>query len=151
MKGLHGTDKDAPGLRRHLMALYLADHRQEVSELFESLTDQIKALPQYAELGTAIYERSGLSRHILEQSLLGTGDLQLRLQIGLEVPLRTVAIAFFQPDVAIHRDLPNFAAAARMRDSCVRSCCQMGKQGDAGPPCSSTRCYAAWRSSRYSS
>jgi tetratricopeptide (TPR) repeat protein len=81
-EGLHGTDKDDPGLRRHLMALYLADHRQEVRELFESLTDQIKALPQYAELGAAIYERSGLlreSRRILEQSLLGTGDLQWRL------------------------------------------------------------------------
>jgi cellulose synthase operon protein C len=81
-EGLHGTDKDDPGLRRHLMALYLADHRQELRELFESLTDQIKALPQYAELGAAIYERCGLlreSRHILEQSLLGTGDLQWRL------------------------------------------------------------------------
>ena len=81
-EGLHGTDKDDPGLRRHLMALYLADHRQEARRLFENLTAQIKALPQYAELGAAIYERSGLlreSRDILEQFLLGTGDLRWRL------------------------------------------------------------------------
>jgi len=81
-EGLHGTDKDDPGLRRHLMALYLADHRLEARHLFESLTDQIKGLPQYAELGAALYERSGLlreSRQILERFLLGTGDLRWRL------------------------------------------------------------------------
>jgi PIN domain associated with the TPR-GreAB-C-PIN system len=81
-KGLHGTDKDDPGLRRHLTALYFADYRQEARHLFDSLADQLKALPQYAEIGAAIYERSGLlleSRNILERTLLGTGDLQWRL------------------------------------------------------------------------
>jgi cellulose synthase operon protein C len=81
-EGLHGTDKDDPGLRRRLMALYLGDYRQEARQLFDSLADAVKAIPAYAELGAAIYERSGLlreSRQIIEQHLLGTGDLQWRL------------------------------------------------------------------------
>jgi tetratricopeptide (TPR) repeat protein len=79
---LHGTDRDDPGLRRHLMALYLADHRLEARQLFDSLAGPIKALPEYAELGAAIYERAGLlqeCRTIIEQHLLTTEDLQWRL------------------------------------------------------------------------
>jgi hypothetical protein len=79
---LHGTDRDDQCLRRHLMALYLADHRLEARQLFDSLAEPIKALPEYAELGAAIYERSGLlreCRQIVEDRLLATGDLQWRL------------------------------------------------------------------------
>jgi len=79
---LHGTDKDDPGLRRHLMALYLADYRLEARQLFDSLADPIKALPEYAELGAAIYERAGLlqeCRNIIEQHLLTTEDIQWHL------------------------------------------------------------------------
>jgi tetratricopeptide (TPR) repeat protein len=81
--GLHGRDSDNPALRRHLSALSLGDHRQEARKLFDSLTDNVKAIPQYAEAGAAIYERSGLlveCRKIVERYLLGTGDLLRRLQ-----------------------------------------------------------------------
>jgi tetratricopeptide (TPR) repeat protein len=81
--GLHGRDCDSPALRQHLSALNLADHRQEARRLFESLAKNVKALPQYAKTGAAIYERSGLlveCRNILERSLLSTGDLLRRLQ-----------------------------------------------------------------------
>jgi len=80
---LHGTDKDDPALRRRLTALYFADRRQEARKLFDSLDEQIKTLPQYAEIGAAIYERAGLlaeCRAILERSLLHQEDLQRRLQ-----------------------------------------------------------------------
>jgi tetratricopeptide (TPR) repeat protein len=80
---LHGRGADTPALRRHLSALAMADHRQEARELFEGLADNVKALPQYAEAGASIYERSGRlieSRKIVEKYLLGTGDLLRRLQ-----------------------------------------------------------------------
>ena len=81
--GLHGRNSDNPALRRHLSALNLADRRQEARQLFESLAENVRALPEYAEAGAAIYERSGLlveCRNILERSLLATGDLSRRLQ-----------------------------------------------------------------------
>ena len=56
--GLHGRDSDNLALRRHLTALNRADHRQEARQLFESLAANVKALPEYAEAGAAIYERS---------------------------------------------------------------------------------------------
>jgi tetratricopeptide (TPR) repeat protein len=80
---LHGRDSDNPALRRHLAALNLADHRQEVRQLFENLSEAVKSLPYYAQAGAAIYERSGLlpeCRKIVENYLLGTGDLLRRLQ-----------------------------------------------------------------------
>jgi tetratricopeptide (TPR) repeat protein len=80
--GLHGKDADTPALRRHLSALALADHRQEARQLFDSLAGSVKALPQYAEAGAGIYERSGLlteCRKIVEKYLLDTGDLLRRL------------------------------------------------------------------------
>jgi cellulose synthase operon protein C len=82
-EGLHGSDTDNLGLRRHLVALYLADRRREARELFESLSDPIKTMPQYAEMGAAIYERSGLlpeCRNIIERNLLIEGELQWRIQ-----------------------------------------------------------------------
>jgi tetratricopeptide (TPR) repeat protein len=86
-QGLHGVDKDDPSLRRHLTALYFADRRLDARQLFSSLTDGIKALPDYAEIGAAIYERSGLlkeSRCILERTLAAQEDLHKRLQwLGL--------------------------------------------------------------------
>jgi tetratricopeptide (TPR) repeat protein len=81
--GLHGTDKDDIALRHHLMALHLADRRLEARQLFDSLSDRIKALPQYAEAGTAIYERAGLlaeCRDILKRTLLQQENLERRLQ-----------------------------------------------------------------------
>lgn len=81
--GLHGTDKDDVALRRHLVALHLADRRLEARQLFESLDEQVKSLPQYAEAGAAIYERAGLlaeCRLILEKSLLDEENLHRRLQ-----------------------------------------------------------------------
>jgi cellulose synthase operon protein C len=81
--GLHGTDQDNLALRRHLVALHLADRRLEARQLFDSLDDRVKILPQYAEAGAAIYERSGLlpeCRDILERSLLNEENLQRRLQ-----------------------------------------------------------------------
>jgi cellulose synthase operon protein C len=82
-EGLHGTDTDTLGLRRHLVALHLADHRLEARTLFESLSDEIKALPAYAEMGAAIYERAGLlkeCREIIERYLLNPTDLEWRVQ-----------------------------------------------------------------------
>ena len=81
--GLHGTDTDTLGLRRHLVALHLADNRLEARTLFESLSDEIKALPAYAEMGAAIYERAGLlngCREIIERYLLKPTDLEWRVQ-----------------------------------------------------------------------
>ena len=80
---LHGTDKDEVALRRHLAALHLADRRLEARRLFDSLTEQIKSLPQYAEAGAAIYERAGLlaeCRLLLEKLLLHEDNLHRRLQ-----------------------------------------------------------------------
>jgi hypothetical protein len=82
-EGLHGTDTDTLVLRRHLVALHLADHRLEARTLFESLSDEIKALPAYAEMGAAIYERAGLlkeCREIIERYLLNPTDLEWRVQ-----------------------------------------------------------------------
>ena len=65
------------------MALHLADHRLEARTLFESLSDEIKALPAYAEMGAAIYERAGLlkeCREIIERYLLNPTDLEWRVQ-----------------------------------------------------------------------
>jgi tetratricopeptide (TPR) repeat protein len=81
--GLHGTDKDDIALYRHLTALHLADRRLEARQLFDSLDEPIKALPQYAEAGAAIYERAGLlaeCRDILERTLLQEENLHRRLQ-----------------------------------------------------------------------
>lgn len=81
--GLHGFDKDDPTLRRRLLSLYFADRRLDARLLFGNIDDQVKRLPQYAEIGAAIYERAGLlgeSRKILEQSLLHEENLQRRLQ-----------------------------------------------------------------------
>jgi tetratricopeptide (TPR) repeat protein len=81
--GLHGTDKDDIALRRHLTALHLADRRLEARQLFDSLDDRLKALPQYAEAGAAIYERAGMlaeCRDILERTLLQEENLPRRLQ-----------------------------------------------------------------------
>jgi uncharacterized small protein (DUF1192 family) len=58
--GLHGADKDDIALRRHLTTLHLADRRLEARQLFDRLDDRLKALPQYAEAGAAIYERAGM-------------------------------------------------------------------------------------------
>ena len=80
---LHGTDKDNVALRRHLTALHLADRRLEARQLFESLDEQIKSLPQYAEAGAAIYARAGLlaeCRRLLEKMLLHEENLHRRLQ-----------------------------------------------------------------------
>ena len=80
---LHGTDKDEVALRRHLAALHLADRRLEARRLFDSLDEQIKSLPQYAEAGAAIYERAGLlaeCRLLLEKLLLHEDNLHRRLQ-----------------------------------------------------------------------
>lgn len=81
--GLHGTDKDDIALRRHLTALHLADRRLEARQLFDSLDHKLKALPQYAEAGAAIYERAGMlaeCRDILERTLLQEENLPRRLQ-----------------------------------------------------------------------
>jgi hypothetical protein len=80
---LHGTDKDDLALRRHLAALHLADRRLEARQLFDSLDERIKSLPQYAEVGAAIYERAGLlaeCRLLVEKMLLHEDNLHRRLQ-----------------------------------------------------------------------
>jgi hypothetical protein len=79
--GLHGTSQDALTLRRRLQALYFADRRADARKLFDSLTEDLKT--QYAELGAAIYERSGLipqAKHLLEVRLANTENLANRLQ-----------------------------------------------------------------------
>ena len=82
-EGLHGNDKDTIGLRRHLQALHHADQRREARRLFDSLTDELKTQPAYAEMGVAIYERSGMlseARILLERVLESQDDLHKRLQ-----------------------------------------------------------------------
>ncbi len=81
-EGLHRTDQDHPALSRHLRALYLADRRTDSRTLFESLSATLQTEPEYAEIGVAIYERSGLlgdARRLLEARLASSEDLRTRL------------------------------------------------------------------------
>lgn len=71
-------------LRRRLVALYNADRRREARKLFERLPVAVRSQPAYAELGFAIYERSGLlakAKASLEIALaVEPFDLELRLK-----------------------------------------------------------------------
>jgi tetratricopeptide (TPR) repeat protein len=82
-EGLHGTSQDHPALRRRLEALYFADRRADARQLFDSLADNLKIQADYADLGVAIYERSGLlkeAREMLERRLTDAENLAKRLQ-----------------------------------------------------------------------
>jgi cellulose synthase operon protein C len=86
--GLHGVDHDTPPLRNHLRALYFADRRREARKLFESLADELKLTDFYADIGAAIYERSGLLSDAI--SLL---ESRLRNHESLTVRLRWTALS----------------------------------------------------------
>jgi len=77
-------DKASLPLRRRLVALYNADRRREARKLFERLPVAVRSQPAYAELGFAIYERSGLlakAKASLEIALaVEPFDLELRLK-----------------------------------------------------------------------
>lgn len=92
-------DKASLPLRRRLVALYNADRRREARKLFERLPVAVRSQPAYAELGFAIYERSGLlakAKASLEIALaVEPFDLELRLKAERTTP--EVA----GPDVAV--------------------------------------------------
>lgn len=82
-RGLHGTDQPNPALHKRLKALLLADMRREARQLFDSLTPQLQATPEYSDIGVPIYDRSGLldrARDLLERTFAQGGeDLTRRL------------------------------------------------------------------------
>lgn len=80
--GLFTASQDSLGLLRALKSLFFANRRREARELFNRLGPALKALPQYAELGVAIYEQAGLLREaltILEASLVQDASLRRRM------------------------------------------------------------------------
>lgn len=57
--GLHPLDRDTPILRHRLQALLAADRRREARELYESVADAVRELPDYLAIGASIFERIG--------------------------------------------------------------------------------------------
>jgi tetratricopeptide (TPR) repeat protein len=60
--GTYVREKDTPALYRAIISLIYADRRRDARELFESLPPALQEMPDYADLGVAIYERAGLLR-----------------------------------------------------------------------------------------
>jgi tetratricopeptide (TPR) repeat protein len=80
--GLHGFDQHHEALYRRLTALYFCDRRTDARILFESLSENLRIVSDYARLGVAIYERSGLlveARKTLENLLSKNENLKDRL------------------------------------------------------------------------
>jgi tetratricopeptide (TPR) repeat protein len=79
---LYSPDKDTLTLLRAMKALFFAERRREARELFESLSDDLKAMDRYADLGVAIYEHSGMlreARALLETNIARNDTLARRL------------------------------------------------------------------------
>ncbi|WP_428062194.1 tetratricopeptide repeat protein [Brevundimonas sp.] len=77
------TDKDTLPLRRLVASLHNAGRRREARELFDSLPRALQTLPRYAEMGSLIYDRSGLlpkAKALLEAAIAADpNDLPTRL------------------------------------------------------------------------
>jgi cellulose synthase operon protein C len=80
--GLHSLSQPHDALYRRLTALYFSDRRSDARILFESLDNDVRALQDYARIGVAVYERSGLlaeAREILDRILQEDENLKDRL------------------------------------------------------------------------
>lgn len=82
-KLIAAPDKDTLALRRLVISLHNAGRRREARELFEHIPDELRLLRRYAEIGSAIYQQSGLlpqAKELLEAAIAADPtDLENRL------------------------------------------------------------------------